>query len=371
MRILFDARHIRDYGIGTYTRNLLHGLNEIDRDNKYLVTCLPHESGEFAELGPNFRTIEYAGMDTDPLEHLRFPAFVRQHRPDLCHIPLNRVPWLMPKPFVVTCHDLTSILYPEGADWAAQWRRQTFRRGLMRADRVIAVSQSTRRDIENLLQIPQRRIRVIYNAIDPEFLGASPPVDEIQRTMERYDVHYPYLLYAGKIRPHKNLPRLIEAFAVLKGQLANMPEFEHLRLMIIGDEISKHPQVRRAVVHSKVEQSVRFLGYVPFDTLRCFYVAAKAFVMPSLYEGFGLPPLEAMASGTPVVVAEHNSAYEAAGEAAIYVSPDNVFDIARGLLEVLVSGDSRTRLIEAGRKQARAFNWRRAAELVLETYREV
>lgn len=369
MRILFDARHIRDYGVGTYTRNLLKALAAIDRQNEYVLVCLPHESGEFADFPPNFKAAEYGSLDTDPLDHVRFPLFVREHKPDLCHIPLNRVPWFMPKPYVVTCHDLSSILFPDG-DGAARLRRSAFRRGLIRADRVIAVSQATRRDIEHLLQIPLRRIRTIYNAPDPEFFN-SPSTDEISKTLERYNIQHPFLLYAGKIRAQKNIPRLIEAFAVLKGQLSGNANYKDLRLLIIGDEISKHPQVRRAVVHSKVEQAVRFLGYVPFETLRIFYRAAAAFVMPSLYEGFGLPPLEAMASGTPAVVAENNSSSEVVADAAVLVSPDNVFDMARGLLEVLLSEDLRTELIERGREQARSFRWSRAAELVLETYEDI
>jgi glycosyltransferase involved in cell wall biosynthesis len=372
LRILFDARHIRDFGVGTYTRNLLKALSEIDRRNEYLLVTLPHDAAEFAALPANFRVVEYSGFDSDPLDHVRFPLFLKRQKPDLCHIPLNRVPWMMPKPYVVTCHDMVSLLFPssQGGGKASQLERELFRRGLIRADRVIAVSQATRRDIENLLQIPLRRIRVIYNAPDPEFFAPSPPIDEIERTLERYSIHYPYLLYAGKIRPHKNVPRLVEAFAVLKGQLAGHPELANLRLLIIGDQIGQSPAVRRAMLHSRVENSVRFLGYVPFETLRTFYIAAKAFVMPSLYEGFGLPPLEAMASGTPVVVAENNSAPEVVGDAAVMVSPDNVFDMARGLLEVLLSPNLREELVERGRGQARSFRWSRAAELVLETYQE-
>lgn len=372
MRILFDARHIRDFGVGTYTRNLLKALGETDRRNEYLLVTLPHDAAEFSALPANFRVVEYSGFDSDPLDHVRFPLFLKRLKPDLCHIPLNRVPWMMPKPYVVTCHDMVSLLFPssQGGEKASRLEREVFRRGLIRADRVIAVSQATRRDIENLLQIPLRRIRVIYNAPDPEFFAPAPPIDEIERTLERYSIHYPYLLYAGKIRPHKNVPRLVEAFAVLKGQLAGHPELANLRLLIIGDQIGQSPAVRRAMLHSRVENSVRFLGYVPFETLRTFYIAAKAFVMPSLYEGFGLPPLEAMASGTPVVVAENNSAPEVVGDAAVMVSPDNVFDMARGLLEVLLSPDLREELVERGREQARSFRWSRAAELVLETYQE-
>jgi glycosyltransferase involved in cell wall biosynthesis len=179
------------------------------------------------------------------------------------------------------------------------------------------------------------------------------------------------LLYAGNIRPQKNIPRLVEAFAVARTQLENDPRYKNLRLIIIGDEISKYPAVRRAVMQSRVEHAVRFLGFVPFDTLRVFYELASAFVFPSLYEGFGLPPLEAMASGTPVITSEIGALPEAVGDAAMLVNPENVFDIARGIREVLSNDELRVRLIDKGRQHAATFSWERTAKEVIGIYRQV
>jgi glycosyltransferase involved in cell wall biosynthesis len=142
-----------------------------------------------------------------------------------------------------------------------------------------------------------------------------------------------------------------------------------LRLIIIGDEISRHSEVRRAVVQTRNQQTVRFLGFVPFDTLKIFYSAAAVFAFPSLYEGFGLPPLEAMATGTPVVTSSLSSLPEVVGDAAMIVNPENVFDIARGLREALLDRQVRDKLIHAGRLQARRFDWRRTAQDSLEVYR--
>ena len=155
--------------------------------------------------------------------------------------------------------------------------------------------------------------------------------------MDRYQIDYPFLLYVGTIRPQKNIPRLVEAFAVLRGELENHPLYKDLRLIIIGDEISRHPAVRRSVIQTRMEHAVRFLGFVPFDTLRTFYTSAAAFVFPSLYEGFGLPPLEAMASGTPVVTSSVSSLPEVVEDAAVLVNPENVFEIARGIREALTN----------------------------------
>jgi glycosyltransferase involved in cell wall biosynthesis len=252
-------------------------------------------------------------------------------------------------------------------------RRFRFRRGLTRASRVIAVSEATKRDVENLLDVPPGRITRVYNAPDPGFLGRDPAAgeEERRRIMERYQIDRPFLLYAGAIRHHKNIPRLVEAFAVLREQLAAHPVYGDLRLVIIGDTISQYPAVRQAVLKSKMEHAVRFLGFVPFDTLRCFYESAAAFVFPSRHEGFGLPPLEAMACGTPVVTSNVSSLPEVAGDAAMLVNPGNVFDIARGIREVLTDEPLRAELIRRGRAQAARFSWERSAREVLEIYQDV
>jgi glycosyltransferase involved in cell wall biosynthesis len=265
---------------------------------------------------------------------------------------------------------MSSFLFGGMSGFRENLRLYSFRRGLVRADRVIAVSAATHRDVENALGVPHNRIRRVYSAPDPRFFSASNKADQNQ-LLERYQIHYPFLLYAGRIRPHKNIPRLIEAFAVVRGELEEHPEFRELRLIIIGDEISKHPEVRRAMVQTRTEQVVRFLGFIPFETLKAFYSAATAFVFPSLYEGFGLPPLEAMATGTPVITSSVSSLPEVVGEAAMVVNPENVFDIARGIREVLLDTGLRRRLISMGGEQVRHFNWRRTAEEVLAVYREV
>jgi glycosyltransferase involved in cell wall biosynthesis len=163
----------------------------------------------------------------------------------------------------------------------------------------------------------------------------------------------------------------VEAFAVLRGELRDHPRFANLRLIIIGDEIARHPALRHAVIQSRVEDVVRFLGFVPIETLRAFYQTASAFVFPSLYEGFGLPPLEAMACGTPVVCSSVSSLPEVVDRAALIVNPENVFDIARGMREVLLDEALRCRLIAEGIKNARQFSWERTAAEVLQAYEEI
>lgn len=372
LHIAIDARRIRDFGIGTYIRSLLHALGAVDTVNRYTVVSGPAEVRTLAGLPENFRWAIYKRGDHDFLGHLAFPMYLRSLSPDLVHIPLNRVPLLMIRPYVVTIHDMANLFYEEPTD-ARMWLRTfRFRRGLVRANRVIAVSEATKRDVERLMGVPPSRIRRVYNAPDPGFLvaGAETGSEEQRRILERYQIEYPFLLYAGAIRRHKNVPRLVEAFAVVRAQLAEHPVYKDLRLVIIGDTISQYPGMRQAVIKSRVEQVVRFLGFVPFDTLRCFYASAAAFVFPSQYEGFGLPPLEAMACGTPVVTSNVSSLPEVVGDAAVLVKPDNVFDIARGIQEVLLDEGLRAELIRRGHQQAGRFSWERTARQVLEIYNE-
>ncbi|HUI81978.1 MAG TPA: glycosyltransferase family 1 protein [Bryobacteraceae bacterium] len=371
--IVIDARRIRDFGIGTYIRSLVHALGQIDHENRYTLVSGSQDARTLTGLPENFRTAIYGRSDSDPLDHVIFPVFLHSLSPDLVHIPLNRIPLLMVRPYVVTVHDMSSLLFEfHGSDTRMRVQRHLFRRGLMRASKVIAVSEATRRDLQNLLGVPLEHVRRVYNAPDPEFLAHRPDANgqERLRILERYQISYPFLLYAGNIRPHKNVPRLVEAFAVVRDQLSSHPIYKELRLIIIGDTISQYPAVRQAVIKSRAESVVRFLGFVPFDTLRCFYESASAFVFVSRYEGFGLPPIEAMACGTPVVTSNVSSLPEVVGDSAVQVNPENVFEIARGIREVLLDEDLRATLIRCGRDQAARFSWERTAREVLEIYRE-
>jgi glycosyltransferase involved in cell wall biosynthesis len=381
VKIAIDVRRIRDFGVGTYIRNLLQALAAADTGHSYKLICPAEDRPFFADLPPAFETVAYDRRDSSRMDHYDLPRLIKDLRADVTHIPFHRVPLLLAKPYAVTIHDLSSLFYDDASGFLHAARSFRFRRGLERADGIIAVSGATQRDVMNLVPGASSRIRLIYNAPDPSFHRCRLPADgqgtpdltvrERQRILERYQIRYPFLLYAGSIRPQKNIPRLIEAFAVVRTGIENHPKYRDLRLIIIGDEISRHPDVRRAVMHSRVEHYVRFLGFLPLDTLRIFHELAVAFVFPSLYEGFGLPPLEAMASGTPVIASSVSSLPEVVGGAAMLVSPDNVFDIARGISEVLLDDQLRADLIVKGRKQAASFSWARTAQEVLRLYEDL
>jgi len=365
-----DARHVRDFGIGTYIRGLLKGLAEVDQDNRYVVVTHPGDETQLPALPSRFETATYPRRDLEKADHIAFPAFLKRLQANLFHITLNRVPWFMTHPYVVTVHDMSRQL-SAGSGWRAQASLYRARRGLSRAERVISVSHSTQRNVEAALGISTANFRVIPSAPDQRFASRPPDAEQERlRQLERFQVNYPFVLYAGTISRRKNVPRLIEAFSVVRSALADHPRYRELRLIIVGDEIAQHPEVRRAATYSRLEQAIRFFGFVPFETLRAFDESAALFAFPSLHEGFGLAPLEAMACGTPVVTSNCSSLPEAVGDAAMLVNPDNVFDIARGIREVLEDEALRSRMIQDGLRQVGRFSWARTATQVLAVYRE-
>jgi glycosyltransferase involved in cell wall biosynthesis len=368
----FDIRRAEAFGVGTYIKNLIRTFARRGAGHEYVLVGDAKAREALAGLPANFRFVScekgYASVDN----HLRFQFLLRGISPDLFHVPHRVVPYFMPCPYVVTVHDLDKIIFQEafGSRFRAEVRLRVLRHGLAGAKRIITVSEATRGDLCRLLGLPGDRIEIVPNAIDELFLREDSEEDR-RLALERYQVDYPFLLYVGNIQPQKNLPRLVEAFAVVAAELDQHPRYRDLRLIIIGDYLTAHPDLRRSVIRSRVQQKVRFLGFVPVETLRIFYRTASAFVFPSLYEGFGLPPLEAMAQETPVVTSNVSALPEVVGEAAVLVNPENVFDIARGIRQALLDEELRRRLITRGRERVAQFSWDRAADRILEIYREV
>jgi glycosyltransferase involved in cell wall biosynthesis len=374
VKVAIDIRRMTEFGVGTYIRNVVRTLARLDRESKYFLIGSPDKVAECSPLPPNFHAVALGGGDDTLKGNLAFRAIVRRLGCDVVHIPhLFWIPRGLSCPYVLTVHDLLEHMY--GSRNASSLRRSLHffltRRVLRRAARVIAVSQFTKNEIEKLLAIPDARIKVVYNAIDERFLHGHATEADRELIAQRYLVNYPFILYAGAIRPHKNVVRIIEAFSALKSELQKEQQLPDLKLIIIGDDLSSHPRLRRTVVRSGVQNDVRFLGFVPIEVLRIFYDVARVFVFPSLYEGFGLPPLEAMAHGTPVVTSNTSSLPEVVGNAALLVNPENVFEIRRGLQRVLLDSALREQMKQRGYEQTRRFSWTNSVSTILEIYREV
>jgi glycosyltransferase involved in cell wall biosynthesis len=372
MRVAIDIRRAGDFGIGTYIRNIVNQFARADDGTNYLLIGQPHHLREFDPLPENFTLLDYKSEPGTLQTHLHLPYLLHKRGVDLLHMPWFYAPAVVPPRLVITVHDLTDILTPPpGISASFQAARLYFaRRALTRADRIIAVSHSSKRDLSRTFDVPEGKIEVVYNALDERFLREPMP-EGADRILERHAVTDPFVLYAGNIKPQKNLPRLIEAFAVAKSELRDHPNYANLKLLLIGDSAEEHSDLRRAVLRSRVQGDVRFLGFVPHPVLRVFYSRASAFLFPSLYEGFGLPPLEAMAHGAPVLTSSVSSLPEVFSTAALLVNPENIFEIARGIRQILTEDVLRETLVRRGYELVQKYSWQRSAEQVREVYRSV
>jgi glycosyltransferase involved in cell wall biosynthesis len=374
VRVAIDIRRMTEFGVGTYTRNIVRALGRLDSESKYFLLGPPEKVAEIGTLPANFQTVPLLADNSTIKSFLDYRANLKRLNCDLVHIPhLFWLPRNLPCPYVMTVHDLLDHMY-RARDQSGLRRSLHFfltHRALKGAARIFAVSNFTKSEVEKLFDIDSERIEVVYNAIDERFLRGHASDADRQLLAERYLINHPFLLYAGRISPHKNVVRIIEAFSALKAELEKEELFPGLKLIIIGDELSKHPDLRRTVVRSRMQNDVRFMGFVPIEMLRVFYDAAKIFVFPSLYEGFGLPPLEAMAHGTPVVTSNTSSLPEVVGNAAVLVNPENVFEIMRALHRVLLDQALRDKLKVRGYEQAKRFSWDASARQILRVYHEI
>jgi glycosyltransferase involved in cell wall biosynthesis len=367
MRIAIDARKLRDFGIGTYIRNILAELSRLDQTTEYVVICRPSDVDAQRMLGPNFRMVPEAAPPYSISEQIRIPLCLRRERANLVHEPHYVLPAATPCRSVVTIHDCIHLMFPQYLPnrLAYVYAKAAMWTATRKATRILTVSEASKRDILRFFDIPPEKVSVIYNAIDARFLG---PADQnrMELVRQRYQLDHPFVLYVGNIKRHKNVERLIDAFARARPACP-----DDLRLIIIGDEISKYPALRQAVHRHRLDKYVRFLGFQPHETLAAFYRLARAFVFPSLYEGFGLPPLEAMACGTPVVTSNVSSLPEIAGDAALLVDPYDVDAIADGIERAVTDEALRADLMARGLARARAFSWTQSVAKIHEIYMEV
>lgn len=373
LTIALDARRINQFGFGTYIRNVVRALARCDSSHRFLLIGAEEHLRELGSLPDHFLPLHYEVPEASPRNIAGLYFLLRRHGAQVLHVPhYHWIPQHLPCPHVVTVHDLVEFAFPlRGRSRLVSLSMLSLvRRSLRTAARVVAVSKATRRDVLRFFRLPPEQVEVVYNAIDERFLEEGAGQEERQAIAARYAITYPFLLYVGDVRPHKNVERIIEAFAALKAELTRARQFPALKLIIIGDEVSRQPRLRRAVVSCRLESDVRFLGFVPFAALRYFYSSAKVFVFPSRYEGFGFPPLEAMAHGTPVVTSNGSSLPEVVGQAALLVNPENVFDIMRGMRQCLLDPVTRDLLRQRGREQARQFSWDRAAQRLIEIYEQ-
>jgi glycosyltransferase involved in cell wall biosynthesis len=367
MRIAIDARKLRDFGIGTYIRNILIELSRLDRETEYVVLCRPDDVDSGDVLGRNFRMVPEAAPTYSIAEQFKIPLALARESIRMVHEPHYVLPPLVQCRSVVTIHDCIHLMFPEYLPnrLGYYYAKASMWTATRKADRILTVSEASKRDILRFFDVAPDRVSVIHNAIDERFL-APADAERMDLVRQRYQLDHPFVLYVGNIKPHKNIERLIAAFARARGQLGN-----DVKLIIVGDEISKYPGLRQSVHKHKLDKFVRFLGFQPMETLAAFYRLARAFVFPSLYEGFGLPPLEAMACGTPVITSNVSSLPEVAGGAALLVDPYDEEAIASAMVRAVTDETLRAELIEKGKQRARTFSWTQSVQRIHEIYMQV
>ncbi|MCG6923181.1 MAG: glycosyltransferase family 4 protein [Acidobacteria bacterium] len=362
MKIAIDVRKWRDFGIGTYVRNLVRHLARLDNETTYFLFCHDTDEATLRDLAENFVPVVDRSAGYGVREHLSIPLKLRRLGAELLHSPHYVRPLLCTIPSVVTIHDCIHLLFPQYLPNRMAWRYARYMMGsaIRHSAVVFTVSDASRADILRFYPwADPAKVHVVPNAIDTELLE-SPGEEEMARVRERYQVHGRFVLFAGNVKPHKNLERLIRAFALVRDQAGH----EDLQLLLIGDDVSRYGALRRAVESVGLRQDVRFFGFVPPRTLAALYRMASVFAFPSLYEGFGLPPLEAMSCGTPVVTSRMSALPEVVGEAALLVDPYKVEAIATGITAVLDDDGLRERLVEKGRARAAAFSWERSVRAI-------
>jgi glycosyltransferase involved in cell wall biosynthesis len=367
VKIAIDVRKWRDYGIGTYVRNLVRHLARIDTESTYFLFCHPSDESTLRDLSENFVPVVDASAKYGLWEHVSIPLKLHRLGADLLHSPHYVRPLLCTTRSVVTIHDCIHLLFPQYLPNRMAYRYARFVMGsaVARSAVVFTVSQASRNDILRFYPgTDPEKVRVVPNAIDAELLE-DPGEEEKERVRERYQIRGRFLLYAGNIKPHKNLERLITAFSLLRRRGGH----DDVRLVIVGSaEENKYAALRRTAEITGVRNEVRFFGFVPDRTLSALYRLASVFAFPSLYEGFGLPPLEAMACGTPVVTSKLSSLPEVVGDAAVFVDPWSVEDIADGLGRALSNESLRAELRAKGLARATAFSWEKSVKAIHEGY---
>lgn len=378
MRIIVDARKAADYGIGTYIRRLGEACARLSPADEFVfLGNSPEPANAPTDTAPNGGRVEppaagniswhpNTSANYGVNELLSVSWQVRSLGADVFHAPHYVYPLMLPCPGVVTIHDCIHLRFPRQLPnpAAGLYARFMLRRAIRVADRVITVSQATRADLIELVAADTSKIEVIPHGCDPFFLERVEQ-HELDQIRTRYGLDRPFLLSVGNIKPHKNLKRLLQAFGLLSS------DYPDLELVIAGGRLEDHPKLQAVCRSCNIERRVRSLGLLPKRELRGLYNLARIFVFPSLYEGFGLPPLEAMACGTPVVASRSSAIPEVVGRAGLLVNPFRVDAIAEAIRSLLENEAFRKALGVQGRHRARTFDWDETARRVLAVYHSV
>lgn len=360
--VTLDARTANDHfpGIGRYVASLARAMVQLERSPE--LTLLVDPGAQPGRLAlPPLPTLPCPASPFSLRQQWLVPRALRTARTHVYHSPYYLMPYRPGVPTVLTCYDIIPLLFPA---YFTAWQRLAFRLShklaLHATEVVLAISRTTRDDLVRHLKVAVHKTIVIPLAADERFRPQSP--EEVERVRRIYGLRARYVLYVGSNKPHKNLVRLVQAWAAVA------PYHRDVSLVITGPWDVRYPHARRAVEELGIWERVLFLGAVADEHLPGLYGGATCFVFPSLYEGFGLPVLEAMACGTPVACSNVASLPEVAGDAALPFDPHNVECIQDALMQLLGDIDLCDDLARRGYERAAAFSWERTAAATVEQY---
>ncbi|MCB9098059.1 MAG: glycosyltransferase family 4 protein [Anaerolineales bacterium] len=357
-------------GIGRYTRGLITTLAQLDRQNHYLLMHTPDSPADGLrafESQPNFSHRQYPLAERWMTigwhrAYLPLPVEFFTGPVDLFHSPNFILPPVRRAKTLLTVHDLSFIRHPQGAvDKLRRWLEQVVPRSLERADHVLADSASTRRDLIEIFNLPAAAITVVGAGVEPRFRPITDPV-ELARVAARYNLPPKFILSLGTLEPRKNFTGLINAFS-------QSPVRQTHHLVIAGGKGWLYDDIFAAAAASPVADRIHLIGFVDDEVLPALYSLADVFAYPSHYEGFGIPVIEAMACGTPVVCADNSCLPEVAGQSAVQIAATDIEALAEALHRLTTDPSLRARAITAGFVQAQKFNWPAAAQRLLTVYR--
>lgn len=365
-RIGIDARltYYTQGGIAQYTQHIIRELAGLDAAHSFFILQSRKDMRDLA-VGPGQQRISCWTPAHHWLERVALTLELLPHRLDLLHSPDFIPPIDGRFRSVITVHDLAFVRYPQFLTEASRrYYAGQIDAAVQRADAIIAVSEATRDDLIDLLSVPLEKIAVIYEAASEQF--RPPAQGEVERLRRKHDLPEPYILFVSTVEPRKNVEGLLRAYDRLQAELPEPP-----LLVIVGGKGWLYDETLALYEQLGLGERVRWLGNVPYQDLPAFYAGAAVFCLPSFYEGFGLPPLEAMACGAPVVVSDRASLPEVVGEAGLYVDPVDPDSIADALHRVLTDNALAASLRQRGLERAEEFSWCKAAAATLSVYEKV
>ena len=355
----------RKSGVGYYTENMLASVMRNAPQHRYVLFANRDMSEGWKQIGAETVHNERLFPVRAVWMQAVLPGTLRRVQPDICHFTNYLAPVAISCPYIVTIYDMTVFITPR----LHRFKKLVLDRTLIpriarKAGAIITVSESARKDILRYLKVPKEKVRVVMGAASPAFHPITDP-KTLDAVRARHGLYEPYLLYVGTIEPRKNLPRLVQAFANLKRR--GLPH----KLVIVGQSGWQTDPLYAEIERLGIKQDVLFTGYVPFDDLPAIYTMADAMAFPSLYEGFGLPVIEAMACGTPVITSRSSSLIEVAGDAGLLVNPLMVAELEDALDRVLNDPNLRADMRCRGLERSSHLTWDHTAQSTLEVYDKV